>query len=129
MFARTPSSGKQMVFNFRQFAFELSHQIGSRLNFLNRTDTLATAPYVLPSFGFLATKVHFARVTLRQMIRIHACIANGGCQVIAMHSREQVAVDDVIGVAVNDALLVGIGSARFIAEARGAGTYRRLVER
>ena len=119
MLVRTPSSGEQLVFGFSKFAFELSHQIGGRLNFLNRTNALTTAPNVFPSFGFLATKVHFAGVALRQMVWIHTCIANGWRQVIAMHSREQVAVDDVIGVAVNDALLVGIGGARLISGNEG----------
>ena len=86
----------QLGFGLRKFAFELGHQVGSRLHFGDRADALSATPNVFPCFGFVAPKIHFAGVALRQVVRVHARIAHRWRQVIAMHASEQVAVDDVV---------------------------------
>jgi hypothetical protein len=44
------------------------HQVSGRHNSFHRTNALAAAPNVFPSFLRTATKVHFAGVTLRQVL-------------------------------------------------------------
>ena len=80
--------------------------------------------YLAPSIR--AAKVHFAGVADRQVIRVHTSIANAGRQVIAMHTREQVAVDDVVGVAIHDGLLVGVAGARLLGGNEGRADVAKV---
>ena len=78
------------------FSLELVNQCGCTLHLVNGPDALTATPNIFPGFGLVAAKVHFAGVALRQIIRVHAGIADGWCQVIAVNAREQVAVDNIV---------------------------------
>ena len=93
---------------------ELGHQFGRALHRLDGTNALAAAPDVFPGFFGVTAKVHLAGVGLGQVLRVQARRTDGRGQVISVHTREQVAVDDVVGVAVDDGLFVVIGGTGFV---------------
>ena len=74
---------------------------------------LTAAPNVFPGLLGVAAKVHLAGVRLGQIVRVQTRCADGRRQVVAMHASEQVAVDHVIGIAVDHGLLVFLGSTGF----------------
>ena len=87
---------RQVGFGFGKFAFELRHQVCRGLHLVDDTNALATTPNVFPCFALVATKVHFAGVALRQVVRVHPCITHRWGQVVAMHAGEKIAIDDVV---------------------------------
>src|SRR5690606_11784347 len=79
------------------------------------TNTLATAPDIAPcTFFSAAAEIHFAGIRLGQIVRIHASIANTALEIIAVHAGVEIAVDDIVGIAVHDHLLVIVHSPRLL---------------
>mmetsp|Transcript_42313 Transcript_42313/g.99247 ORF Transcript_42313/g.99247 Transcript_42313/m.99247 type:complete len:430 (-) Transcript_42313:2872-4161(-) len=104
--AINPSGQREPLPRGRVFAFQTGNEIGRGQHLANRADALSAAPDVLPGLGRAAAEVHLARVALGQMVRVQAGRHHRAAQVVAMHAGEQVAVDDVVAVAVDDHLLV-----------------------
>ena len=63
-------SGQQTRLGRFKFGLELRDQCARTLHLVNGTNALTATPNVFPSFGLVATKVHFAGVAFSQMLRI-----------------------------------------------------------
>ena len=107
---------------FVVFALELLDVGGGGRHLGHGADALARAPDVLPGLGlaaFAAAEVHRLQVAFGQVVRVHAGGHDAGREVVAVHAGEQVRVDDVVGAAVDDGLLVGVARARLFGRDEG----------
>ncbi len=95
-------------------AAQAPDQLGRARHLGDRADALPAAPDVLPGLLRVAAEVHLAGIRFGQVVRIESRGTDGGREVVAMHAREEVAVDDVVGVALDDGLLVGLLRARLV---------------
>ena len=89
---------------------------------MDSADTLPTAPDVPPGFCVLIAagpEVHLRRIALRQIGRIESRLDDGWREIVAMHAGEQVRVDDVVGGAVDDHLLIAVNGPRLLRRDEG----------
>ncbi|QYU70903.1 isoleucine--tRNA ligase [Leptolyngbya sp. 15MV] len=94
-----------------------------RADLLDRAHALARAPDVLPRLGLgiaAAAEVHRAGIAHRQVVRVHARRLDRGAQVVAVNPGEQVGIDDPVGAALDDALLVTLVGVRLLGRDEGA---------
>src|SRR5256885_11360234 len=73
-------------------------QLARTRDFADGANALAAAPDVLPGLLGVAAEVHLAGVRLGQVVGVQASRADRRRQVVAVHAREQVAVDDVVEI-------------------------------
>src|SRR5690606_20861778 len=98
-------------------ALEARHHLGGARHLVDDADALAAAPDVLPGLGLAAlaaTELHGAHVALGQVVGVEARRHDAGLQVVAVHAGEQARIDDVVGVAGDDRLLVVVARPGFV---------------
>ena len=78
------------------FTQQLSNKFRGALNLVHRAYVQATASDVFPGLGGIAGEVHRAGVDRRQLVGVQAGGADAGRQEVAVHTRKQAAVDDVV---------------------------------
>ncbi len=89
-------------------------RVRRRVRWLSPHPHLAPRPRCPSRPSSRRRRSHPARIRFGQVVRIESRGTDGGREVVAMHAREEIAVDDVVGVAVDDRLLVGLLRARLV---------------
>src|SRR4051794_28449405 len=100
---------QQTLLRLSVFVLQTLYQICRACDLGDRTDALAAAPDFFPGPGLgalAATEAHLAWVALGQVVGIEPRRTDGALEVIAVHAREQAAVDDVVARALDDRMLV-----------------------
>jgi hypothetical protein len=90
---------------------ELGHQFARGQHRVDGADALAAAPDVAPGLGVLVaarTEVHGRRIADRQVGRVEPRLDDRRPQVVAVHAGEEVGIEDVVGVALDDHVLVAL---------------------
>ncbi len=109
LFRRFGVTVHQPFFGCKIFIREAVDHFGGWYDLFHRANTLAAAPDVFPGLFVLVAaraEVHLGRVAHGQVLGIKARSLNGRREIVTVHARKQVGVDDIIGTIVDNRLLV-----------------------